>query len=128
MCVRESRRGNLDDVHAACLNESRTRGPVQCSEAGNPGTLLMNNEECGTAPPALDRLAMDPALPGWADFWCRPSGPGWQTPLSHVHSSLNLLQASRFLGMTKKRLTFLWKMVSEPKAFSSAWVGRNHSL
>ncbi len=39
----------------------------------------------------------DPALPGWADFWCRPSGPGWQTPLSHVHSSLNLPQASRLL-------------------------------
>ena len=35
-------------------------------------------------------LAMDPALPGWADVWCRPSGPGLQTPLSHVHSSHNL--------------------------------------
>jgi hypothetical protein len=44
----------------------------------------------GARPPALD-----PALPGWADFWCRPSGPGLQTPPSHVHSSLNLPQVSR---------------------------------
>jgi hypothetical protein len=43
---------------------------------------------------------MDPALPGWADFWCRPPGPGLQTPLSHVHSFLNLPQASRLLEMT----------------------------
>src|SRR5580704_14515947 len=61
----------------------------------------MTNEECGTAPPALDGLPMDPALPGWADFWCRPSGPGLQTPLSHVHSCLDLPQASHPLGMTK---------------------------
>src|ERR1700722_11736559 len=43
---------------------------------------------------------MDPALPGWADFWCRPSGPGLQTPLSHVHSCLDLPQASHLLRMT----------------------------
>jgi hypothetical protein len=57
----------------------------------------MTNEECSAAPPALDGLPMDPALPGWADFWCRPSGPGLQTPLSHVHSCLNLPQASQVL-------------------------------
>jgi hypothetical protein len=62
------------------------------------------NEECGAAPPALDRPPMDPALPGWANVWCRPSGPGLQTPLSPVHSSLNLPQASRLLLMTKGRV------------------------
>jgi hypothetical protein len=36
--------------------------------------VLMNNEECGAAPPALDRLPMDPALPGWADFGAGPLG------------------------------------------------------
>jgi hypothetical protein len=34
-------------------------------------------------------LLMDPALPGWADFWRRPSGPGLRTPLSHVRSSVD---------------------------------------
>jgi hypothetical protein len=67
-----------------------------------------------------------PALPGWADFWCRPSGPGLQTPLSHIHSCLNLSQASQLLprqaprhagaggagGMTKERVTFSWKVVA----------------
>jgi hypothetical protein len=31
---------------------------------------------------------------------------------------------SQALGMTKERATFLWKVVSEPKAFFIAWVGR----
>jgi hypothetical protein len=29
--------GGVDGLHAAFLNESRTRGGVQCTEAGNPG-------------------------------------------------------------------------------------------
>src|ERR1700692_18912 len=31
--------GGADEFHAAFLNESRTRGPVRRSEAGNPGSL-----------------------------------------------------------------------------------------
>jgi hypothetical protein len=34
----------------------------------------MNKRECGAAPPALDRLPQDPALPGWADFCAGPLG------------------------------------------------------
>jgi hypothetical protein len=31
--------GGVAELHAAFLNESRTRGPVWCSVTGNPGTL-----------------------------------------------------------------------------------------
>ena len=58
------------------------------------------NEQTKSVVPHLRRSTawlVDPALPGWADFWCRPSGPGLQTPLSHVHSILNLPQASQLL-------------------------------
>jgi hypothetical protein len=41
-----------------------------------------------------------PALPGWAEVWCRPAGPGLQTPLSHRHSIVNLPQAKQLPGMT----------------------------
>src|SRR5258708_28036920 len=80
------------------------------------------NEESGAAPPALDRLAMDPALPGWADFWCRPSGPGLQTPLSHVHSSLNLPKRGHRLPMTKGRAGFQLRSVAGiPGLKSETW-------
>jgi hypothetical protein len=72
------------------------------------GTAVAPNEQTKSVVPHLRRSTtclMDPALPGWADFWCRPSGPGLQIPLSHVHSSLNLPQASRLLGMTKEKAT-----------------------
>jgi len=29
----------VDDLHAALSTESRTRGPGECGEVGNPGTL-----------------------------------------------------------------------------------------
>src|SRR5258708_162062 len=51
---------------------------------------------------------MDPTPPGWADFLCPPSWPGWQTPPSPVHSSLYFPPAKPLLprtpgqsGMTK---------------------------
>ena len=68
--------------------------------------LLMNKRRVWCRTSGARRLPMDPALPGWADFWCRPSGPGLQTPLSHVHSSLNLPQASQLLGTAKERVGF----------------------
>ena len=33
--------GGVDSLYAAFLNESRTRGPVESSVVGNPGTLGM---------------------------------------------------------------------------------------
>jgi hypothetical protein len=39
--------GGVGELHAAFLNESRTRGGVQCSEAGNPATLLMTSQKLG---------------------------------------------------------------------------------
>jgi hypothetical protein len=35
--------GGAGELHAAFLNESRTRGSIRCSEAGNPGSLGMTN-------------------------------------------------------------------------------------
>jgi hypothetical protein len=70
------------------------------------------NEECGAAPPALDRLPMDPALPGWADFWCRPYGPGLQTPLSQFIPPLTCRRQVG-LGMTKGRAALSFVIPSE---------------
>ena len=69
---------------------------------------------------------MDPALPGWADFWCRPSGPGLQTPLSHVHSPLNLPQASRLLGMTKETAPFYRSGQTEGVLHYFGWATTFH--
>jgi hypothetical protein len=33
--------GGVDEFHAAFLNESRTRGCIEGSEVGNPGSLGM---------------------------------------------------------------------------------------
>ena len=35
--------GGVDELHAAFLNESRTRGCIEGSEVGNPGSLGMTN-------------------------------------------------------------------------------------
>ena len=88
------------------FRENHISGAGEGCEVGNPGTLLMNKRRVWCRTSGGRRLPMDPALPGWADFWCRPSGPGLQTPLSRVHSSLNLPQASQLLGMTKGRVGF----------------------
>jgi hypothetical protein len=88
-------------LHVVLFRENHISGAGESCEVGNPGTLLMNERRVWCRTSGARRLPMDPALPGWADFWCRPSGPGLQTPLSHVHSSLSLPQASRLLGMTK---------------------------
>jgi hypothetical protein len=65
-------------LHAAFLNESRARGHVPSSVAGNPGT------PCRKTFPRKVRGTADPTAS---------------------------------LGMTKERATFLWKVVSGPKAF-----------
>ena len=68
------------DLSAACPTAGGT-GPL-----GYPGP----NEQTKSVVPHLRRPAacpMDPALPGWTDFWCRPTGPGlsWarRDPLFH---------------------------------------------
>ena len=55
--------GGVDDFHAAFLNESRTRGCIEGSEVGNPGSLGMTNvalafflSGCG-----WDRATADPS-------------------------------------------------------------------
>ena len=88
----------------------------------SPAALLMNKRECGAAPPALDRLPMDPALPGWADFWCRPSGPALQTPLPMFIPPLTCAGKSAALGMTKERVSVKGEWVFGPAARS--WVSK----
>jgi hypothetical protein len=46
---------------------------------------------------------MDPALPGWAVFGAGPPGLDRKTLLSHVHSILDLPQASQPLDDKKER-------------------------
>ena len=89
-----------------------TGGGSFLSRLASTSRLLgMNKRRVWCRTSGARRLPMDPALPGWADFWCRPSGPGRKHPLSLVHSFLNLPQASRLLtrlagasGMTKCRV------------------------
>jgi hypothetical protein len=59
-------------------------------------------EKCRTYGARL-LFARNPALPGWAEVWCRPSGPVSPTRLSHV-IPLKLLQAGSFAWNDK----FLW--------------------
>ena len=49
--------------HVVLFRENHISGTGESREVGNPGTLLGTNEECGAAPPALDRMPTDPALP-----------------------------------------------------------------
>jgi hypothetical protein len=101
--------------------------PVEVRGTADPSAALLTNKRrvwcriAGARPPAYGRSPS-----GWADFWCRPSGPGLQTPLSHVHSSLNLTQASRLLGMTKERVTLLWKDDCRPEGVFHRLGSSNH--
>src|SRR5579863_8360098 len=71
-------------------------------------------------------LRQTPALPGWADFWCRPCGPGLQTPLSHVHSSLDLPQTSRLLLMANRQICTSSTVVSHiSRKTSEMWGTRS---
>ncbi len=80
----------------------RYRGPL----------LETPNEQTKSVVPHLrcsTRVPMDPALPGWADFGAGPLGLDGKHRFPMVHSSLNLTQASRLLGMTKRRGSFQGK-------------------
>jgi hypothetical protein len=101
-----------DRLQGSQVSKARPGAPFDCcrhSELSNctpdsPTEFAAPNEQTKSVVPHLRRsiaCPMDPALPGWADFWCRPSGPGLQTPLSHVHCPLNLPRSSQRLGMTK---------------------------
>ena len=92
---------------ARSKNISR-KGPRNCrslhgtphgrpGQAEQVGFALINKRRVWCRTSGARPLAYGPSPSGLGYFWCRPSGPGLQTPLSHVHSSLNLPQASQLL-------------------------------